>query len=185
LEKPIDLQGKKATQMLSKKGRRRRVRAGDSEPEGAYEDDDDEPRRKKTKEKKQKEQEQYKSAQFIEDSDEEYGNIEEFLELEKQRREKAAVAGNMKATGTKKRRKSGEGGVKKRRKGDSDPMVVDNDSTQSDSEVDDTEEPPERPKPRPITPRKSLPDPAGMSDAEIVTKKKRNRLVISDDEEEG
>jgi replication fork protection complex subunit Tof1/Swi1 len=119
LEVPIDLEGKKASQLLSKKRRRRRRRS----PSPASDDEavlsGDEPRRKK-KEKKKKEKEQYKSAQFIEDIDEEYGNMDVFLEKEKAQREKtslaaAASAGSrpptMKATGTKftkKRRKKAD-----------------------------------------------------------------------------
>ena len=51
-------------------------------------DDEDGPKQKKKREKKKKEKEVYKSAQFIEDSDEDYGNMEEFLEKERQLRER-------------------------------------------------------------------------------------------------
>ena len=107
---PIDLEGKKASQLLSKKRQRRRRRS----PSPASADDavlsGDEPRRKK----KEKKKEQYKSAQFIEDSGEEYA----FLEKEKVQREKASLAASastgsrpptMKATGTKKRRRKADG----------------------------------------------------------------------------
>ncbi|KAI6107784.1 timeless protein-domain-containing protein [Pisolithus croceorrhizus] len=71
---------------------------------------DDEPRRRKAK--KKREEKTYKSAQFIEDSDEECGDMEAFLEREKTLRERTAKAAEesgriatMRATGTKKRRK--------------------------------------------------------------------------------
>ncbi|KAF8558558.1 DUF757-domain-containing protein [Imleria badia] len=114
LKNPIDLEGKKASEMLSKKTRRRRRRRSPSLGSDV-ELPDDEPRRRK-KEKKSKEEKKYKSAQFIEDSDEEYGDMEAFLEREKALREKTARAAaesgkiaTMQATGTKKRRKKGKG----------------------------------------------------------------------------
>ena len=91
LETPIDLDGKKASQLLSKKRRRRRRRSPSPLPDDNDVSSGDEPRRKK-KEKKKKEKEQYKSAQFIEDSDEEYGGMDAFLEKEKAQREKASLA---------------------------------------------------------------------------------------------
>ncbi|KAF8237621.1 timeless-domain-containing protein [Tricholoma matsutake] len=127
LETPFDLGGKRASQLLSKKTRRRRRRRSPSLASDSQIVFDDEAPRRKMKEKKMKEKEQYKSAQFIEDSDEEYGNIEAFLEKEKAKREKAArVAaeagdgriGTMKPTGTKKRRRNAgddKGGEKKRK----------------------------------------------------------------------
>ncbi|RDB17381.1 Topoisomerase 1-associated factor 1 [Hypsizygus marmoreus] len=175
LENPIDLEGKKASQLLGKKRRRRRRRS----PSPTSDDDvvvlGDEPRQKKKKEKKKKEKEQYKSAQFIEDSDEEYGDIEAFLEKEKAMRERARLAaaaagngrpGTMKPTGTKKRRRKGDKDTKgsKRQKSDrpSDPTerdVLDDDTT-SPSEAETVSDsgskqaelsvPPPRPKPRPI-----------------------------------
>lgn len=112
LKNPIDLEGKKASEMLSKKTRRRRRRRSPSLGSDV-ELPDDEPRPYK-KEKKRKEEKTYKSAQFIEDSEEEYGDMEAFLEREKTLREKTARAAvesgkiaTMRATGTKKRRKKG------------------------------------------------------------------------------
>ncbi|KAF5325413.1 hypothetical protein D9619_010000 [Psilocybe cf. subviscida] len=152
LETPLDLGGKKATELLSKKRRRRRRRS----PSPGSGDDavssDEEPRRRKRKEKKVKEKEQYKSAQFIEDSDEEYGDMDAFLEKERVQREKAlaaaTAAGNadrplgMKATGTKKRRRKGEdaGGNSKKRRGqsqDADTIDVDSDAGKEVSSDDD------------------------------------------------
>ncbi|KAJ3814095.1 timeless protein-domain-containing protein [Lentinula aff. lateritia] len=151
LDTPFDLEGKKVSQLMSKSRRRRRVKAPESDADG----DEDEPRQRKKKEKKKKEEVQYKSAQFIEDSDAEYGNIDSFLELEKKRREKtesAAAAlgegrsGAMKSTGTKKRRrkagdkgKSGTG--KKKRKGAEDAFeIAPADNSKSSSE-DESESP--------------------------------------------
>ncbi len=113
LETPFELEGKKVSSLLSKKRRRRRRHTSSPEPEDNVLEND-EPG-KKRKEKKKKEKEQYKSAQFIEDSDEEYGDMQTFLEKEETLRQKAALAGaaansqatrpvGMKAHGTKKRR---------------------------------------------------------------------------------
>ncbi|THH12279.1 hypothetical protein EW146_g7766, partial [Bondarzewia mesenterica] len=90
------------------------------------EEEEEEPR-KKRRERKQKEKEQYKSAQFVEDSDEEYGrDIDAFFERERALRERAERAavdsalgiGTMKKAGTKKRRQRAVGGgdTKRRRK---------------------------------------------------------------------
>jgi replication fork protection complex subunit Tof1/Swi1 len=113
LQHPIDLDGKKASQLLSKKPHRRRRRRSPSNSDVEL-IDDDEPKRKR-REKKKKEETQYKSAQFIEDSDAEYGDMEAFLEREKALRDKAVMAaaqsgkiGTMRATGTKKRRRKGK-----------------------------------------------------------------------------
>jgi replication fork protection complex subunit Tof1/Swi1 len=113
LKNPIDLDGKKASQLLSRKTRKRRRRRSPSLGSD-NELPDDEPRRKK-RERKKKEETKYESAQFIEDSDEEYGDLEAFLEKEKALREKTARAAAesgkataMRATGTKKRRKQGQ-----------------------------------------------------------------------------
>ncbi|KAG1818982.1 timeless protein-domain-containing protein [Suillus subaureus] len=113
LQHPIDLDGKKASQLLSKKPRRQRRRRSLSNSDVELVDDD-EPKRKR-REKKKKEETQYKSAQFIEDSDAEYGDMEAFLEREKALRDKAVMAaaqsgkiGTMRATGTKKRRRKGK-----------------------------------------------------------------------------
>ncbi|KAJ8086932.1 Topoisomerase 1-associated factor 1 [Marasmius tenuissimus] len=137
LEKPFDLEGKKASQLLTKKRRRRRrVRPDTSEDEAAATDSGNESgkeRRRKRKQKKEKEEVKYKSAQFIVDSDEEYEhNLDDFMVLEKARRDKAAStaaslgegkSGTMRSTGTKKRRrkagdKADKTEKKKRRKRD-------------------------------------------------------------------
>lgn len=136
---------------------------------------DDEPEKKK-KEKKKKEKEQYKSAQFIEDSDEEYGDIEAFLEKEKEMREKASKAaaaagdgriGTMKPTGTKKRRRKAGGDSTKNKKRKINrpsslavhPDQPDNSDAESiDLPTDVVEEPTTavpRPRPKPIFKRGS------------------------------
>ncbi|KIJ40487.1 hypothetical protein M422DRAFT_49176 [Sphaerobolus stellatus SS14] len=120
LETPLDLQGKKATELLSKKRKRRaaRRRAASSEPEG--EDEDGE--QPKRKEWKKKENQQYKSAQFIEDSDAELEDDETFFAKEAALRDRTALAAaqglsiTMKATGTKKRRKKKEGEGREKKK---------------------------------------------------------------------
>lgn len=121
LEKPLDLGGKKATQLLSKKTKRRRRRAvSDDEGEAQLNSDDDEPRQKKAKKKKEKET--YKSAQFIEDSDAEIDD-EAFWARERAQRERTALLAadgkvtNMRTTGTKKRKKrAGDKKAVKRRR---------------------------------------------------------------------
>ncbi|OJT12212.1 Topoisomerase 1-associated factor 1 [Trametes pubescens] len=120
LETPLDLQGKSPAELLARKRRRRPRRKRTPTPDP---DDSDAPRRKK-KERKKKEAQQYKSAQFIEDSDAEYGDMDVFLEREKALREKTAQlaaatgqSGTMRAHGTRKRRRKGKDGAgKKRRK---------------------------------------------------------------------
>ena len=120
---PLDLNGKRASQLLHKKRRRRRRRrqASSSDSEGAGSSDEDAPRKKT---RKARERETYKSAQFIEDSDEEYGrDIDDFFTREAELRKRTALTaasaaaaaaadghqpqrlGTMRATGTKKRRR--------------------------------------------------------------------------------
>ena len=205
LEAPIDLDGKKASQLLGKKRGRRRHRSPSPVSDNDDGDDGDGPRRKK-KEKKKKEKEQYKSAQFIEDSDEEYGGMDAFLEKEKVQREKASLAAagarppTMKATGTKKkRRRKAEGKkppISKKLKEDaSSPMSggMDNiESNESDVEVNETTMPMTRPRPRPLTKRRvSSPPPSSEPDERISSplsdavkpSLRSKRLILSDDDE--
>lgn len=140
LKNPIDLDGKKAGEILTKKTRRRRRRRSPSLGSDV-ELPDDEPRRQK-KEKKKKEEKKYKSAQFIEDSDEEYGDMEAFLEREKLLREKTARAAAesgriapMRATGTKKRRKKGKDVVLS--SAEDDPLPVASKTFSDDSNSED------------------------------------------------
>lgn len=119
LENPIDLSGKKATQMLSKKVRRRKRRVPSEDPQSLSDEDASEKRSRNAR--KKKEQIQYKSAQFIEDSDAELGNDEEFFRREAALRERTSLAATqgphltMRPTGTKKRKK-GVGENKRERK---------------------------------------------------------------------
>ncbi|KZT26081.1 timeless-domain-containing protein [Neolentinus lepideus HHB14362 ss-1] len=139
LANPIDLGGKKASTMLTKKARRRRRRrqptpASDSESDIL----DDEPKKKA---KKKKEANQYKSAQFIEDSEEDEGEMEAFFEKEKQLRERMALAAmengkvaTMRSTGTKKRRKKGaDDKPKQRKKRRGEPSIPDRRSPSTDA----------------------------------------------------
>lgn len=147
LEKPLDLEGKKASQLISKKRRRRRRRRSPSPDANGESSEDEVP--KKKKEKKKKEKQQYKSAQFIEDSDAELADMEAFLEKEKALREKTAKAAaetgriaTMKPTGTKKRRKkAGDNGTaKKRRKRGGNAEVTEAEKNQSDGNDSDESE---------------------------------------------
>ncbi|KAI6124102.1 timeless protein-domain-containing protein [Pisolithus croceorrhizus] len=118
LRNPIDLEGRKASELITKKTRRRRRRRSPT-PNTDVELPDDEPKRRQAKNKR--EEKTYKSAQFIEDSDEECGDMEAFLEREKTLRERTAKAAEesgriatMRATGTKKRRKKAKDSGSKR-----------------------------------------------------------------------
>ncbi|KAI0366585.1 timeless-domain-containing protein [Pilatotrama ljubarskyi] len=147
LETPLDLQGKSPSELIKKKPRRRMRRRREPSPDesGA---ESDAPRRKK-KERKKKEVQQYKSAQFIEDSDAEYGDMEAFLEKEKALREKtarlAAATGQvatMKAHGTKKRRRKGKDGAgkKRRKRSGQEDGGVDAEGEQQDSDAEKARE---------------------------------------------
>jgi replication fork protection complex subunit Tof1/Swi1 len=90
LETPYDLESRNVWDLVEKKskrrGRGRRRRAEETESEG----EEEVVERKKKKERKKLEKQQYKSAQFIEDSDEEMEGLEEFLKQEAERRAKTA-----------------------------------------------------------------------------------------------
>jgi len=213
LHHPIDLEGKKANALITKKARRRRRRRSQS-PDEVGELPDDEPKRKK--EKKKKEEKKYKSAQFIEDSDDECGDMDAFLEREKVLRERTARAAEesgrvatMRAAGTKKRRKTQDGaGSKRARTSSPAPGVtvvnVDSDSgNSSDDEVtrflrsSRSPTPPPAPKPRPkprlVQKKSQASDPVHISsDSDRGTNGQKTavhrpvpkrRLVLSDDEE--
>lgn len=205
LQHPIDLDGKKASQLLSKKTRRRRRRRSPSNSDVELVDDD-EPKRKR-REKKKKEETQYKSAQFIEDSDAEYGDMEAFLEREKALRDKAVMAaaqsgkiGTMRATGTKKRRRKGKD-VEARKKGKvGNPENQPAGESSADENVSDGEDdilgtmrrsrsstpetqPRARPRPRPVPKRSAKQDAVDDDDAATVGVRRTGRLVLSDDEE--
>ncbi|KAI0649834.1 timeless protein-domain-containing protein [Trametes meyenii] len=131
LETPLDLEGKSPSELIKRKPRRRVRRRREPTPDSDAEANEDEPRRKKKKERKKKEAQQYKSAQFIEDSDVEYGDMEAFLAREQALREKTArlaeatgQVATMRQRGTKKRRRKGKdkdgAGKKRRKRGDGD-----------------------------------------------------------------
>lgn len=111
LTTPIDLSGTSPTSLLTKSRRRRRRRRSPSSPHPSASDSESGSEKKKRTKKKKKEQQVYKSAQFIEDSDMEYGDDEQFWEREKMQREKTermAAEGRsagMRKTGMKKRKK--------------------------------------------------------------------------------
>lgn len=95
--------------MLSKTRRRRTARHTTSDAEDDEEGDE---KQRKRREKKKKEAKEYKSAQFIEDSDMEDDVLEAFFAKEKALREKMALVSaesgklaTMKSKGTKKRRR--------------------------------------------------------------------------------
>jgi hypothetical protein len=111
---PLDLEGKRAAQLLHKKRQSRRRRTREAKVDDDDDDDDDDNGRKHKVARKAREREKYMSAQFIEDSDEEYRrDIEEFFAREAAVRERTALAaidslshiGTMRPTGTKKRRR--------------------------------------------------------------------------------
>ncbi|EPT01958.1 hypothetical protein FOMPIDRAFT_1036026 [Fomitopsis schrenkii] len=209
LENPLDLEGKKASQLLSKKRRRRRRRRSPSPDPDASEPEGEEP--KKRKEKKKKEKQQYKSAQFIEDSDAEMEDMETFLEKEKALRERTALlaastghVATMRATGTKKRRKRAteDGGAKKRRrkgKGGAETdlvgAAVQSDGSDSDaSEVNIFGSPRRSPSTQPTSPDPAIeaevpkpkprPRPRPLRKKASETKKKGKLHVVISDEED-
>jgi replication fork protection complex subunit Tof1/Swi1 len=162
LKNPINMDGKKASELLSKRRRHRRRRSPSQDTVG------DEV--KKKREKKKKEKQEYKSAELIADSDMEDDDLEAFLEKEKVLRDRVARdtteggrLGTMKATGTKKRRKKLADTVGKKRKGnDKSVLLRGEDKDQSeDSDLDlfgsresspavvEREHPRPRPRPRP------------------------------------
>lgn len=124
---PLELNGKRASQLLQKRRRPRRRRrqpsSSDSDEEGGS-SDSDAPRKAA---RKARERETYKSAQFIEDSEGEYErDIDAFFAREAELRKRTALSaasaadgqqgqeqeqrhrhlGTMRATGTKKRRRA-------------------------------------------------------------------------------
>ena len=122
LETPIDLEGKKPAELFKKKRRRRTTRRKQAESD-AEEDEHAEFRQTKRKEKRKKEKQQYKSAEFIVDSDAEMGDMDDFLAREKALREKTAAlaaatgqVATMRAHGTRKRRRKGKEEKDKRKR---------------------------------------------------------------------
>lgn len=137
LEKPMDMDGKKAKQLTSKKRQRRARRASVDSDAGELPSDVSEgegKRRKVRREKKKKEEIKYKSAEFIVDSDAEAGDDEVFFAKEKALQERLAVRAVNPATdtarigGTKKKKRPKDGAVKggprKKRKSSAVDAVV-------------------------------------------------------------
>ncbi|KAJ7349333.1 timeless protein-domain-containing protein [Mycena albidolilacea] len=174
LLKPMDLDGKKASDLLTKPRRTRRARSPtpDSDADdanasdGGGNSDGDAPKKRKKRKEKEKEppkKPEFKSAQFIEDSDEEYGDIDAFLEKEKEKRDKMALEAaetgktNAQPAGTKKRRKkeapAGEGTSKRKKKRTSSSTAAEGGDGGAESEADVFGSRPvgaeERPRPRP------------------------------------
>jgi replication fork protection complex subunit Tof1/Swi1 len=146
---PFEVDGKQASALLKKKAirrRRRRSSPSDSDADGDAEGDVDDEKKKARKGKRKKEKEVYKSAATIADSDEEYADMDAFLEKEKALREKTArIQGDggrlptMKSAGTKKRTRPREAadkaaGKQKRRRG-VDDVISNGDSDRADSGV--------------------------------------------------
>lgn len=169
MEKPIDLEGKKASSLLNKKRRRRRRQRNESD-----EEEEEEEVQSKRKEKKKKEKEQYKSAQFIQDSDEEYGDMDTFLEKEKMVREKAELAGAAAVSGQSVRpigmRAHGRKQKKKKEKVDDERRRLSTSLTSDESDEDEDR--------RSALPRQS------SSPGEADKEKGRRIMVIISDEEE-
>ncbi|KAF8999889.1 hypothetical protein BDZ89DRAFT_1170521 [Hymenopellis radicata] len=221
LEKPIEIN----EELVSKTTRRRRKVASsssssDSDGEANYEEVSDgeggKTRQKKTKTKKtkrkrgdaeatekrkrkEKEKEEYKSAQFIEDSDEEYGDMDLFLKQEQDRRLSRKKPANvyaerpegMRAHGTKKRKKKAEGDGAKRKKRKSTAPASDPDvEMAADSDADDDNEeqaeapPKPRPRPKPVLKVAKTPPVLEDEEEEVVHPRKAKRLLLTDDEEE-
>ena len=210
LEAPLDLEGKKASDLLRKKrvGRSRRGRVTRvSDDESAASSSDDELAHKKRRAKRKKEEVQYKSAEMIYDSDAELGDDEEFYKKEAELRRKAheAADGNtagplMLKTGTKKRkRKPPVGGAvpdastrKKSRNnenGDEDGVVDDRGSTPSASSHRSNSPVPRsnpRPRPRPrlrILPTSDRPSPPltpGNASPSLTHKSSDSLMTVDD-----
>ncbi|KAH9924971.1 timeless-domain-containing protein [Epithele typhae] len=132
LETPLDLEGKKAEALLKKKRRPRRRKprgpalSDESDDVDGLEDLD--VRNPKKRVQRKKEKQQYKSAQFIEDSDEDEAELEAFYAREAALRARMSAqaasaegaAGTTQKRATKKRRRKGKDGkdktAKRRRK---------------------------------------------------------------------
>lgn len=194
---PIDLKGESAASQLKRKPRKRRRRRRSPTPESAAEDGEEGEPRRKRKAKKKKEAKEYRSAQFVEDSDIDDDALQAFFEKEKALREKMALSSlesgklaTMKATGTKKRRKKDEqeGARKRKKRGDGarkkdkgseneqdEPAAIeiDADEEKADSDADsDIFNPFASPKAGPSTARTS---PSESGDGESVKVKPKPR----------
>ncbi|KAG8829293.1 Topoisomerase 1-associated factor 1 [Serendipita sp. 400] len=116
---PLELNGKKALQMISRPTKRKNRREAPVEDEAVEEfpDDEDGERRRRERaskraEKKDKEKQSIKSRQFIEDSDAEIGEDDAFFAAEAALRNRMAASAESgtatQSTGTKKRKKKAD-----------------------------------------------------------------------------
>lgn len=116
LDEPIDLGGKAPSELIQKKratrrGTRRTRQSGNASSSDEAQDTDDELQPKKRRTKRKKEEIQYKSAEFIDDSDFDFEADTEFFAKEEALRRQAEAAAEegksatMRATGTKKRKR--------------------------------------------------------------------------------
>lgn len=142
IKEPLDLEGKKALDLITKRRKAktsrktRRSRRGAEEgsdgevgvlPSDVDDSNSDEPRARAKRKKKEKERMIYKSAEMILDSDAELEDDEAFFAKEREMRRKTeaaageAVPSNMASTGTKKRKKKAKDGPAKKFKTFIDP----------------------------------------------------------------
>ncbi|KAI0033017.1 timeless protein-domain-containing protein, partial [Vararia minispora EC-137] len=121
---PFNLNGAPVSSLLSKKPRRRVRRRLPSHSSSGNDDDSDAEMRTRRKARSKKEEKQYKSAQFVEDSDAEFEDDKDaFFAREAALRvrtdalakESASGSGTMRKTGTKKRVRGDEGGRGRKR----------------------------------------------------------------------
>ncbi|EJU01446.1 hypothetical protein DACRYDRAFT_16139 [Dacryopinax primogenitus] len=169
---PFDLDGKKAKTLIKKKPRKRRRRNLDDEMAELF-SDEEAPR--KRREKRQQEKKQYKSAQFIEDSDADEEADRAFFKQEAELRARMAqiseVQGHtMRSHGTKKRKsKARERSAKRRKTGDAQDLEIvptqqtERDSASSESDAELSEPSTSRQK-RSTPGTTPLSDPASQSD---------------------
>jgi replication fork protection complex subunit Tof1/Swi1 len=116
LDEPVDLGGKAPAEAIQKKravrrGARRTRRSGIASSSDEAQNTDDDLLPKKRRIKRKKEEIEYKSAEFIDDSDIDFEADAEFLAKEEELRRRAEAAAElgksttMRATGTKKRKR--------------------------------------------------------------------------------
>jgi replication fork protection complex subunit Tof1/Swi1 len=116
LDEPIDLGGKAPSELIQKKratrrGTRRTRQSGNPSSSDEAQDTGDELQPKKRRTKRKKEEIQYKSAEFIDDSDIDFEADTDFFAKEEALRRQAEAAAEegksatMRATGTKKRKR--------------------------------------------------------------------------------
>ena len=177
LENPVDLEGKKPQEMLNKTKKRTRARRYVEGEEAEGEEAES------RKARRRKEEKEYKSAQFIKDSDFDPEEDAKFYTKERELRErakKAALEGGqgslMLSTGTKKRKKvqaAREKSKNVRRKRNSDEEDEERPEEEAQAESSPSEEgsdgettPPPKPRPRAVPRRRHVPFDVGEDEAE-------------------